>query len=156
MIGGNGGSIGAILTNRIFDNAGDMTTAGLDFHLHPGSNIHITLHGTASIHNESDNFEYIYDQSTNDYPSTFDDGKYTKTFDGEKITGNALGFAINYRDRTDDYGVVLRLRSPGFRTSNGFEKNNSTKWLKAGRGKSVYYENHPKLLKTNYLSLIHI
>ena len=150
MIGGNGGSIGAILTNRIFDNAGDMTTAGLDFHLHPGSNIHITLHGTASIHNESDNLEYIYDSSSNDYPSTFDNGRYTKTFDGEKITGNALGFAINYRDRTDDYGVVLRLRSPGFRTSNGFEKNNSTKWLKAGRGKSVYYENHPKLLKTNY------
>ena len=150
MIGGNGGSIGAILTNRIFDNAGDMTTAGLDFHLHPGSNIHITLHGTASIHNESDNFEYEYDPSSTDYPSTFDSGKYTKTFDGEKITGNALGFAINYRDRTDDYGIVLRLRSPGFRTSNGFEKNNSTKWLKAGRGKTVYYENHPKLLKTNY------
>ena len=150
MIGGNGGSIGAILTNRIFDNAGDMTTAGLDFHLHPGSNIHITLHGTASIHNESDNFEYVYDPSSTDYPSTFDSGKYTKTFDGEKITGNALGFAINYRDRTDDYGIVLRLRSPGFRTSNGFEKNNSTKWLKAGRGKTVYYENHPNLLKTNY------
>ena len=50
---------------------------------------------------------------TNDYPSTFDNGRYTKTFDGEKITGNALGFAINYRDRTDDYGVVLRLRSRG-------------------------------------------
>ena len=150
MIGGNGGSIGAILTNRIFDNAGDMTTAGLDFHLHPGSNIHITLHGTASIHNESDNFEYLYDPSSTDYPSTFDNGRYTKTFDGEKITGNALGFAINYRDRTDDYGIVLRLRSPGFRTSNGFEKNNSTKWLKAGRGKTVYYENHPNLLKTNY------
>ena len=150
MIGGNGGSIGAILTNRIFDNAGDMTTAGLDFHLHPGNNIHITLHGTASIHNESDNFEYIYDPSSTDYPSTFDNGRYTKTFDGEKITGNALGFAINYRDRTDDYGIVLRLRSPGFRTSNGFEKNNSTKWLKAGRGKTVYYENHPNLLKTNY------
>ena len=150
MIGGNGGSIGAILTNRIFDNAGDMTTAGLDFHLHPGSNIHITLHGTASIHNESDNFEYVYDPSSTDYPSTFDNGRYTKTFDGEKITGNALGFAINYRDRTDDYGIVLRLRSPGFRTSNGFEKNNSTKWLKAGRGKTIYYENHPNLLKTNY------
>ena len=29
-------------------------------------------------------------------------------------------------------------------------QKNSTKWLKAGRGKSVYYENHPKLLKTNY------
>ena len=150
MIGGNGGSIGAILTNRIFDNAGDMTTAGLDFHLHPGSNIHITLHGTASIHNESDNFEYVYDPSSTDYPSTFDNGRYTKTFDGEKITGTALVFAINYRDRTDDYGIVLRLRSPGFRTSNGFEKNNSTKWLKAVRGKTVYYENHPNLLKTNY------
>ena len=47
-------------------------------------------------------------------------------------------------------GIVARFRSPGFRTSNGFEKNNSTKWLKAGRGKTVYYENHPKLLKTNY------
>ena len=41
MIGGNGGSIGAILTNRVFDNAGDMTTAGLDFHYHPGNNYHL-------------------------------------------------------------------------------------------------------------------
>ena len=38
MIGDNGGSIGAILTNRVFDDAGDMTTGGLDFHYHPGNN----------------------------------------------------------------------------------------------------------------------
>jgi len=150
MIGGNGGSIGAILTNRVFDNAGDMTTGGIDFHYHPGDNYHITLHATASIHNESDNFEYIYEPTADDSEVTFDSGRYTKNFDGEKVTGNALGFAINKRTRTDDFGLVLRLRSPGFRTSNGFETNNSTKWLKAGRGKTVYYNNHPKLLKTNY------
>ena len=39
-----------------------MTTAGLDFHLHPGSNIHITFHGTASIHNESDNLEAAHER----------------------------------------------------------------------------------------------
>ena len=71
---------------------------------------------------------------------TFDNGRYTKNFDGEKVTGNALGFSVNKRDRTDNFGLVLRLRSPGFRTSNGFETNNATKWLKAGRGKTVYYE----------------
>jgi hypothetical protein len=42
------------------------------------------------------------------------------------------------------------LRSPGFRTSNGFETNNATKWLKASRGKTVYYDNNPVLLKTDY------
>ena len=150
MIGGNGGSVGAILSNRVFDNAGDMTTAGLDIHYHPGNNYHLTLHATASIHNESDNFEYVYEPTGNDSEMTFDSGRYTKNFDGEKVTGNALGFSVNKRDRTDNFGLVLRLRSPGFRTSNGFETNSATKWLKASRGKTVYYDEHPKLLKTNY------
>ena len=73
-----------------------------------------------------------------------------KILTGEKVTGNALGFSVNKRDRTDNVGLVLRLRSPGFRTSNGFETNSATKWLKASRGKTVYYDEHPKLLKTNY------
>ena len=150
MIGGNGGSVGAILSNRVFDNAGDMTTAGLDIHYHPGNNYHLTLHATASIHNESDNFEYVYEPTGNDSEMTFDSGRYTKNFDGEKVTGNALGFSVNKRDRTDNFGLVLRLRSPGFRTSNGFETNSATKWFKASRGKTVYYDEHPKLLKTNY------
>ena len=149
MIGGNGGSIGAILTNRVFDKAGDMTTGGIDFHYHPGDNYHLTLHATASIHNESENYEYE-DEAYDFTQLFFDNGKYTKAFDGEKITGNALGFSVNKRDRTDNFGLVLRLRSPGFRTSNGFETNNATKWLKAGRGKTVYYDNHPALLKTDY------
>ena len=150
MVGGNGGSIGAILTNRVFDDAGDMTTGGLDFHYHPGNNYHITLHATASIHNESDNFEYIYEPTADNSDMTFDSGRYTKNFDGEKVTGNALGFSLNKRTRTDNFGVVLRLRSPGFRTSNGFERNNATKWLKASRGKTVYYDTNPILLKTDY------
>jgi hypothetical protein len=149
MIGGNGGSIGAILTNRVFDKAGDMTTGGIDFHYHPGDNYHLTLHATASIHNESENYEYE-DEAYDFTQLFFDNGKYTKAFDGEKITGNALGFSVNKRDRTDNFGLVLRLRSPGFRTSNGFETNNATKWLKAGRGKTVYYDDHPVLLKTDY------
>ena len=149
MIGGNGGSIGAILTNRVFDKAGDMTTGGIDFHYHPGDNYHLTLHATASIHNESENYEYE-DEAYDFTQLFFDNGKYTKAFDGEKITGNALGFSVNKRDRTDNFGLVLRLRSPGFRTSNGFETNNATKWLKAGRGKTVYYDDHPALLKTDY------
>lgn len=149
MIGGNGGSLGAILTNRVFDKAGDMTTGGIDFHYHPGDNYHLTLHATASIHNESENYEYE-DEAYDFTQLFFDNGKYTKAFDGEKITGNALGFSVNKRDRTDNFGLVLRLRSPGFRTSNGFETNNATKWLKAGRGKTVYYDDHPVLLKTDY------
>ena len=149
MIGDNGGSIGAIITNRVFDDAGDMTTGGLDFHYHPGNNYHITIHATASIHNESDNYEYV-DEEADFTQLFFDNGRYTKAFDGEKVTGNALGFGVNKRTRTDNFGFVLRLRSPGFRTSNGFETNNATKWLKAGRGKTVYYDNHPKLLKTDY------
>jgi len=149
MIGGNGGSIGAILTNRVFENAGDMTTGGIDIHYHPGDNYHLTLHATASIHNESENYEYE-DEAYDFTQLFFDNGKYTKAFDGEKITGNALGFSVNRRDRTDNFGLVLRLRSPGFRTSNGFETNNATKWLKASRGKTVYYDEHQTLLKTDY------
>jgi hypothetical protein len=74
----------------------------------------------------------------------------TTAFDGETISGNALGFSLNKMNRTDRSSITLRLRSPGFRTSNGFEKNNSTKWLKLGKGKTVYYDNHPSLLKLDY------
>ncbi len=45
----NAGELGAIITNRTFDKGGDMTTAGVDFHYHPGNNLHLTLHATSSI-----------------------------------------------------------------------------------------------------------
>ena len=130
----NGGSIGGIITNRRFDGAGDMTTGGIDFHYHPGLNLHLTLHATASIHNESNNGEYQADENDT---LTFD--KYTKAFDGEKVSGNALGFSLSRFNRTDSSGITVRLRSPGFRTSNGFEKNNATKWLKMSKGKNIYW-----------------
>ncbi|MBT3728264.1 MAG: carbohydrate binding family 9 domain-containing protein [Candidatus Marinimicrobia bacterium] len=141
----NGGSIGGIVTNRVFDNAGDMTTGGIDFHYHPGNNLHLTLHGTASVHNESSNLEYNPDSEE---LGMLDDR--TSAFDGERISGNALGFSLNKMNRTDSMGFTVRLRSPGFRTSNGFEKNNSTKWAKLSRGKSIYYDNHPILVKINF------
>ena len=147
----NGGSIGGIITNRKFDGAGDMTTGGIDFHYHPGLNIHLTLHATASIHNESDNLEYM---PGDEEIQTFD--KYTSAFDGEKITGNALGFSLNRFNRTDSGGLTFRLRSPGFRTSNGFESNNATKWLKMSKGKSIYYKNNSRLLKSEHsMQIIH-
>jgi len=143
----NGGSIGGIITNRVFDNAGDATTGGIDFHYHPGNNLHLTLHGVASVHNESNNLEY--NPEGEDIALQLIDGN-TMAFDGEKISGNALGFSLHKMDRTDRMGLTVRLRSPGFRTSNGFEKNNSTKWAKLARAKSIYYDNHPTLIKIDY------
>ncbi len=150
----NASELGAIITNRTFDEGGDMTTAGLDFHYHPGNNLHLTLHATSSIHNESDNLEYNPDGDEEEL--TFDNGEYTKAFDGEEVTGNAIGLSLGKFDRNDSSGFTVRLRSPGFRTSNGFERNNSTKWMKLSRGKNIYYENHPKLLKSEHsIELIH-
>jgi len=150
----NASSIGAIITNRTFDEGGDMTTGGIDFHYHPGKNLHLTLHAAASIHNEPDSLSTIFD----DNPYTFDN--HTAKFDGEEITGNALGFSLSKMTRTDITSLTVRLRSPGFRTSNGFETNNSTKWMELSKRKNIFYDNHPRLLvsahaiemvyKTNY------
>jgi hypothetical protein len=140
----NASSIGAIITNRTFDKGGDMTTGGIDFHYHPGKNLHLTLHATASIHNEPDSLSTIFD----DNPYTFDN--HTAKFDGEEITGNALGFGLSKMTRTDVTGLTVRLRSPGFRTSNGFEKNNSTKWMQLSKGKQIFYDNHPRLLTSGH------
>lgn len=150
----NASSIGATITNRTFDKGGDMTTGGIDFHYHPGKNLHLTLHAATSIHNEPDSLSTIFD----DNPYTFDN--HTAKFDGEEITGNALGFGLSKMTRTDVTSLTVRLRSPGFRTSNGFETNNSTKWMKLSKGKQILYDNHPRLLvsghriemvyKTNY------
>ena len=128
----NAGQFGAIITNRKFDSGGDMTTAGLDFHYHPGNNLHFTLHGATSIHNESDNLEY--NPESEDIAIS---DKYTPAFDGERITGNALGISLSRFDRSNSTGLTARLRSPGFRTSNGFERNNSTKWMKFSKGRNV-------------------
>jgi hypothetical protein len=140
----NASSIGAIITNRTFDKGGDMTTGGIDFHYHPGKNLHLTLHVTASIHNEPDSLSTIFD----DNPYTFDN--HTAKFDGEEITGNALGFGLSKMTRTDVTSLTVRLRSPGFRTSNGFETNNSTKWMKLSKGKNIFYDNHPRLLASGH------
>jgi len=146
----NASSIGAIITNRTFDEGGDMTTGGIDFHYHPGKNLHLTLHVTASIHNEPDSLSTIFD----DNPYTFDN--HTAKFDGEEITGNALGFGLSKMTRTDVTSLTVRLRSPGFRTSNGFETNNSTKWMKLSKGKAIFYDNHPRLLASAHkISMIH-
>ena len=148
----NGGSIGAMVSSRDFDNGGDMLTSGIDFHYHPGYNIHLTVHGAMSVHNESDDREY----NPENVDGTFDSGNHTKAFDGEKINGSALGLAIIQWTKTDSRGFVARFRSPGFRTSNGFEQNNNTKWIKINRGKSIFHDNHPRLLKSNYnIELIH-
>jgi hypothetical protein len=140
----NASSIGAIITNRTFDKGGDMTTGGIDFHYHPGKNLHLTLHAAASIHNEPDSLSTIFD----DNPYTFDN--HTAKFDGEEITGNALGFGLSKMTRTDVTSLTVRLRSPGFRTSNGFETNNSTKWMKLSKGKNIFYDNHPRLLASGH------
>ena len=148
----NGGSIGAMVSSRDFDYGGDMLTSGIDFHYHPGYNIHLTVHGAMSVHNESDDREY----NPENVDGTFDSGNHTKAFDGEKINGSALGLAIIQWTKTDSRGFVARFRSPGFRTSNGFEQNNNTKWIKINRGKSIFHDNHPQLLKSNYnIELIH-
>jgi len=148
----NGGSIGAMVSSRDFDYGGDMLTSGIDFHYHPGYNIHLTVHGAMSVHNESDDREY----NPENVDGTFDSGNHTKAFDGEKINGSALGLAIIQWTKTDSRGFVARFRSPGFRTSNGFEQNNNTKWIKINRGKSIFHDNHPRLLKSDYnIELIH-
>ncbi len=143
----NGSSVGAFISNRNFDIGGDMTTSGIDLHYHPGYNIHLTVHAALSVHNESNNLEYSPEDEED---QTFDDGRHTKAFDGEEINGSALGIGISQWTRTDSRGIVARFRSPGFRTSNGFEQNNNTKWIKVSRGKSIFHDNHPKLLKSDY------
>ena len=82
----HGSSIGAFISNRDFDSGGDMTTSGIDFHYHPGYNIHVTIHGAVSVHNESNNLEYVPDDEDS---QTFDDGRHSKAFDGEEINGSA-------------------------------------------------------------------
>ena len=121
-----GSHLGVFASHRSFDKAGDIGNFGLDLHSHPGGNWHISTHFANSFHSESKNGEYVPDEDDRKF---FDKGKYTTELDGEKINGYAFGFNATKRTRTEGYSFTGRLRSPGFRTSNGFEKNNSTKWL---------------------------
>ena len=104
--------------------------------------------------------QYYYQESIKSWVKQFRiidiDNVFVTSIDGEKINGSALGIGIVQWTRTDSRGLVARFRSPGFRTSNGFEQNNNTKWIKINRGKSIFHDNHPKLLKSNYnIELIH-
>ena len=71
--------------------------------------------------------------------------------------GPGLYYVDSDGTRTDGKSFTARLRSPGFRTSNGFERNNSTKWFKLQRSKSIYHDsdtllksssNHPRFIPT--------
>lgn len=141
-----GSHLGAFASHRSFDKAGDIGNFGLDLHSHPGGNWHISTHFANSFHSESKNGEYVPDEDDRKF---FDKGKYTTELDGEKINGYAFGFNATKRTRTEGYSFTGRLRSPGFRTSNGFEKNNSTKWFKLQTNRTIYHENS-NLLKSNY------
>lgn len=146
----NGGSFGTFFSNRSFVGEDSyMQNFGIDYHKHPGNNLHFTVHAVASVHKEPESFSTKFDE----VPYSFD--KYTAAFDGEKIEGNALGLSLMQRTRTDYAGATLRLRSPGFRTSNGFESNNATKWLKINRGKDFFYDNGPLIQSGHALSYIY-
>lgn len=145
-----GSHIGAFTSIRNFEGAGNIGNVGLDLHSHPGGNWHLSAHIATSSHEESENGEYAPEE---DEIQTFDNGKYTTEFDGESISGYAIGFNATNRTRTDGKSFTARLRSPGFRTSNGFERNNSTKWFKFQRSKSIYHDNDT-LLKSSYTGVI--
>lgn len=146
----NGGSFGTFFSNRSFVGEDSyMQNFGIDYHKHPGNNLHFTLHAVASIHKEPESFSTKFDEN----PYFFD--KYTAAFDGEKIEGNALGLSLMQRTRTDYTGATLRLRSPGFRTSNGFESNNATKYLTLRKGKDIFYEDGPLILSGHSVAYIH-
>ena len=142
--------IGAFTSIRNFDGAGNIGNVGLDLHSHPGGNWHLSAHIATSSHEESENGEYTPEE---DEIQTFDNGKYTTEFDGESISGYAIGFNATNRTRTDGKSFTARLRSPGFRTSNGFERNNSTKWFKLQRSKSIYHDSD-SLLKSSYTGVV--
>ena len=115
--------IGLIATHRGYEAGGSGAVAGLDSRIRLNHNYQIEMQYLGTRTREPEDPELTEDF----HDETFDSGRYTQGFDGEKFGGH--GFYGSFERDGRSWGLDLDYwdRSPTFRAENGFENSNNSR-----------------------------
>ncbi len=111
--------VGAIATDRRIDDGGSGSAFGADFSLRLTKNYRIDGQALASHTAEPDDQQLFSD------PESFDRGRHTSTFDGERYWGNSVYAGLQREARLWNVELEYQQVSPTFRADNGFVFRNN-------------------------------
>jgi len=109
--------LGALATDRRFEDNGSITVAGIDGRIRLFENVALVGQGLWSGTVES-NTHSVGDTNS------FDNGLHTTEFDGERFGGTSAFLQLERLTRDLDAHILYLETSPSFRTGNGFYFNN--------------------------------
>ncbi len=127
---GEDSHVGWILTDRRFEEGGHGTLTGVDGSLRFLHNWQANAQVVASRVREPGDSTITEGVP----PLTFDDGKHTLAFDGERLTGHALMVELERSARVWNGSFQYEERHPSFRADNGFISRTDYRSLNAWNG----------------------
>jgi hypothetical protein len=114
-----GNNVGAQLTDRRFVGGGSGSTVGIDGQLRLSRNLQASLQFVAS-QTEEPNDPTITEDIDDIDNLTFDSGRHTAAFDGERFSGQAAQAGLTRNTRNWSFHANYEAISPTFRADNGF------------------------------------
>jgi hypothetical protein len=117
---GNNSRIGALVTTRSFNGDGSNVVLGLDGRAQLFENVEVIAQALFSNTHEPT-------MRTNGDTGTFDKGKYTVEYDGEKFSGYGAYAMLQRHTEGLDVELSYQELSPTFRALNGFVFTNDSK-----------------------------
>lgn len=117
---GDQAHLGLIATDRRYDGGGASTLGGVDGRIRLSRTAQVEAQLLLTRTDEPDDPDLTAELGD----LTFDAGRHTAAFDGERVDGHAAYLALEQETRS--WGVDLNYweRSPGFRADAGFEPRN--------------------------------
>lgn len=132
--------LGLLATDRRYTGNGSNSVVGIDGRFRLFENV--ALYGQQL-------FSFTREQDTGAVkgPSTFDDGRHTLNFDGERFNGNANYVAIERMTTGWDIHAEYSQTSPAFRAGDGFITQNSVRNASGWTGYKYILSDAPAWLK---------
>jgi hypothetical protein len=138
---GDRSQVGFLVTDRRLDGGGAGTVLGADTRLRLTRNFQVQAQVLGTHTEEPSDPAVSREMVDHLFKPTFDDGRYTAAFDGERYWGHALYSGVFYEGRYVSSGLSYREYSPTFRAENGYEPRNNrrhaeftTSYLGRGEG----------------------
>jgi len=113
--------IGLVATDRRYDGGGSGSLAGLDGRLRLNGQLRLEAQYLLTFTEEPEDTNLTAGLNR----LTFDRGRHTAAFDGERFRGHAFCAGLVRDGRSLSLGALYYDRSPTFRAENGFEVRNS-------------------------------
>ncbi len=113
--------VGLVATDRRYDDGGSGSLAGLDGRLRLNGQLSLEAQYLLTFTEEPEDTNLTRGLNR----VTFDDGRHTAAFDGERYRGHALYAGLARDGRSWALNLRYYDRSPTFRAENGFEVRNA-------------------------------